>query len=147
MTPARVNEIGQGRVWDGGTAHQIGLVDRFGTLADAVAEAARRAKLDPATVRPVYLEKAPKWTAQLAKMFASDDDEANEAASITARDPFSRIAADRRALFAQAIGDARRLATGSAIQARCLECAAVGPVQPKAADMKLADMLMARLFG
>ena len=148
MTPARVNEIGQGRVWDGGTAHQIGLVDRFGTLSDAVAEAARRAKLDPAKVHPVYLEKAPKWTAQIAKMFANDnEDEANEAASITARDPFTRIAADRRAVFAQAIGDARRLATGSAIQARCLECAAVGPVQPKAADMRLADMLLARLFG
>ena len=41
LPPARVNEIAQGRVWDGGTAHQLGLVDRFGNLNDAVAEAAR----------------------------------------------------------------------------------------------------------
>ncbi|NWN33783.1 signal peptide peptidase SppA, partial [Klebsiella michiganensis] len=27
MTPEKVNEIAQGRVWIGGTAHQIGLVD------------------------------------------------------------------------------------------------------------------------
>ena len=41
---ARVDEIGQGRVWDGAAARQIGLVDRFGSLEDAVAEAARRAR-------------------------------------------------------------------------------------------------------
>ncbi len=46
MTPEKVDTIAQGRVWDGGTAHQIGLVDRFGNLSDAIAEAARRAKLD-----------------------------------------------------------------------------------------------------
>ncbi|MDQ4087891.1 MAG: signal peptide peptidase SppA, partial [Pseudomonadota bacterium] len=43
LPAARVNAIGQGRVWDGGTARQLGLVDRFGSLDDAVAEAARRA--------------------------------------------------------------------------------------------------------
>lgn len=59
LTPERVNEIAQGRVWIGGTAHQIGLVDRFGGIDDAIAEAARRAKLDPAKVHAVYLEKAP----------------------------------------------------------------------------------------
>ena len=47
LPPARVDEIGQGRVWDGGTARQLGLVDRFGSLDDAIAEAARRAKIDP----------------------------------------------------------------------------------------------------
>ena len=65
LTPQRVDEIGQGRVWDGGTARQIGLVDRFGTLDDAVAEAAKRAGLDPKNVARVYLEKKPGWFAQL----------------------------------------------------------------------------------
>ncbi|KAK0349160.1 hypothetical protein LTR94_034248, partial [Friedmanniomyces endolithicus] len=32
LPPARVDEIGQGRVWIGGVAHQLKLVDRFGGL-------------------------------------------------------------------------------------------------------------------
>lgn len=147
MTPERVNEIGQGRVWDGGTARQLGLVDRFGTLADAVAEAAKRAKLDPAKVHAVYLDKKPNWTAQLAQAWTGSGDDEDEAADQQAFDPLSRIAADRRAMFTTAIGDARRLTSGSMIQARCLECVGLGPVQARAADVKLADWLFAKLFG
>ena len=142
MTPARVNEIAQGRVWDGGSARQLGLVDRFGTLSDAIAETARRAKLDPAKVHAEYLEKKPGWADQLARSIADknrDDDN-------TAGDAFSRLAAERRGLVAQALGDARRLATsGAAIQARCLECAALAPAQPSAADMRLLDVVLAKL--
>ena len=146
MTPERVNEIGQGRVWDGGTARQLGLVDQFGTLDDAIADAARRAKIDPAKVHVVQLEKGPKWTAQLARAWANRDDDAGEGEQ--ARDPISRIAADRRALFAQALGDMRRLATnGAVMQARCLECVAAGPVSARAGDARLLDLLMAKLFG
>ena len=36
----------QGRVWDGGTARQLGLVDRFGGLDEAIAKAAALAKID-----------------------------------------------------------------------------------------------------
>ena len=56
MTPARVDEIAQGRVWDGGTARQLGLVDRFGDLDDAVAEAARRAKLTGGAARATFVD-------------------------------------------------------------------------------------------
>jgi protease-4 len=34
-SPAYINGIAQGRVWDGGTAHQIGLVDGFGGMKEA----------------------------------------------------------------------------------------------------------------
>ncbi|MBP5488329.1 MAG: signal peptide peptidase SppA [Bacteroidales bacterium] len=40
MTPARVDEIAQGRVWAGADALEIGLVDEIGTLEDALAYAA-----------------------------------------------------------------------------------------------------------
>src|SRR3546814_2520272 len=99
LTPERVDEIAQGRVWDGGTARQLKLVDRFGDLNDAIAEAARRAKLDPAKVHPVFLEKKPSWIATLAAQFArkqrNDDADA-------AGDVFSRIARDRRAEIGRA---------------------------------------------
>ena len=44
-TPQQVDQIAQGRVWDGGTAHQIGLVDGFGGMEDAIAKAAQLAGL------------------------------------------------------------------------------------------------------
>ncbi|RDE06006.1 signal peptide peptidase SppA [Sphingomonas aracearum] len=143
MPVARVNEIAQGRVWDGGTARQIGLVDRFGTLDDAIAEAARRARLT--SWHAEYLEKQPGWLAQLARTFSSSDEEEGEA-SAAGGDLFGRLAADRRALLARALGDARRLATGAPIQARCLACEGIGGApQPGAEDRTLLHLLLARL--
>ena len=141
LSPARVDEIGQGRVWDGGTAHQIGLVDRFGTLSDAIAEAARRAKLDPANVHAEYLEKQPGWAAKLAQSIGDKDDDDGRGAV----DLFGRASAERRATLARALGDARRLATGGSIQARCLECGGLGPSATDAGDATLLTLLLARL--
>lgn len=45
ISPEQVDRIGQGRVWTGSQALQIKLVDKLGTLDDAIAEAASRAKL------------------------------------------------------------------------------------------------------
>ncbi|SFP47082.1 signal peptide peptidase SppA [Sphingomonas rubra] len=140
MTPARVDQIGQGRVWDGGTARQLGLVDRFGSLSDAVAEAARLAKIDPKTAVPVYLEKEPGWAAQLAASFAEQNDD-----DARGGDAFARVAADRRALLGRALGDVRRLAMGGSVQARCLECAGLGPVAARGGDGRLLDLLLARI--
>jgi protease-4 len=44
-TQAYINSIGQGRVWTGEQAIKIGLVDRLGNITDAVASAAKMAKL------------------------------------------------------------------------------------------------------
>lgn len=45
MTVASIDEIGQGRVWSGTDASQIGLVDEMGGLDDAIAAAAELAGL------------------------------------------------------------------------------------------------------
>jgi protease IV len=114
----KVNEIAQGRVWDGGTARQLGLVDGFGGIDDAVSEAAKLAKLDPATVKAVYLEKPPSFAQGLAAMFmGGDDDDAEQATDL-----LSRLGRARLAMLGQAVADAKSLATGSAVQVRCLEC-------------------------
>jgi protease-4 len=44
-TQAYINSIGQGRVWTGAQAIKIGLVDRLGNINDAVACAAKMAKM------------------------------------------------------------------------------------------------------
>jgi protease-4 len=46
MTPAAVDPIAQGRVWCAQDALQSGLIDKVGTLADAVAAAGKLAKVE-----------------------------------------------------------------------------------------------------
>ncbi|MEO7175741.1 MAG: signal peptide peptidase SppA, partial [Saprospiraceae bacterium] len=46
MTRDQVHEIAQGRIWTGDKAVQLGLVDRLGTLDDAIKIAAKMAKVD-----------------------------------------------------------------------------------------------------
>jgi protease-4 len=46
LTEAQVDSIGQGRVWSGADAKNIGLVDDFGGLNDAIALAASLAKVE-----------------------------------------------------------------------------------------------------
>lgn len=45
MKKSEVDSIGQGRVWAGKDAIKIGLVDEFGSLEDAIQDAAERAKI------------------------------------------------------------------------------------------------------
>ncbi len=45
MTPEKVDAVGQGRVWTGRQAREIGLVDELGGLMTAVAAAKQRAKI------------------------------------------------------------------------------------------------------
>ncbi|MGA9423007.1 MAG: signal peptide peptidase SppA [Rhodanobacteraceae bacterium] len=55
-TPAEIDAIAQGRVWSGSQAKARGLVDHLGGLAEAIAAAARRAKLGT-DYRTTYVEK------------------------------------------------------------------------------------------
>ncbi|KQN93634.1 signal peptide peptidase SppA [Sphingomonas sp. Leaf231] len=136
---ARVDEIGQGRVWIGGVAHQLKLVDRFGGLDDALREAAKRAKLDDA--QPVWLEKKPGFTAQIAQQISNqDDDDAGAPA-----DALSRLTWQRQQAFAAALGDAKRMLTGAAVRVQCLECVGLGPIAARAEDRNLWQMVVARV--
>ena len=55
-TVARIDEVGQGRVWTGAQAKERGLVDRLGSYRDALQAAARRAKLGE-DYRVAYVER------------------------------------------------------------------------------------------
>jgi protease-4 len=119
----RVHEIAQGRVWDGGSARQLGLVDQFGGLDEAIAEAAKRAQIDVSDARPVFLEPEPDWWTQwLGGMTASR--------TTISPDPFGRLAQRPEALLHRALNEAGRLLRGSSIQARCLECPAAYDLVP-----------------
>lgn len=53
MEVADVDKIAQGQVWSGQRAQQIGLVDKLGTLNDAIKAAAERAQLKQYEVREI----------------------------------------------------------------------------------------------
>lgn len=66
-----IDEVARGRVWSGAQAKERGLVDEFGGLKAAVADAASRAKLgEESKYRVRYIEKAATPFAQFMTGFA-----------------------------------------------------------------------------
>jgi protease-4 len=127
-TPQQVNAIAQGRVWDGGTARQLGLVDGFGGMEEAIAKAAQLAKLgdDERGVR--YLERPESFKDSLLEMLASDDlDESTT-------DAYAVLGGNPQGQLFRALAELRSILDGPRIQARCLECAADTPVSLSKAD-------------
>jgi protease-4 len=140
LSPSRVDEIGQGRVWAGGVAHQIGLVDRFGTLDDAIAFAAKQANLTGSAAHARWIEQQPNsWKALLRDWTQKSGD------SDAAVDPWTRIAHRPQELLVRALADAQALAFGPAIQVRCLECGAAEPAPARA--QATIGSLLARHIG
>jgi len=134
-SPADIDKIAQGRVWDGGTAHQIGLVDGFGGMQEAVAKAAELAKLgDERGVR--YLEPPSKLYDQLLDSFASDSDD-----NAPTGDAFSAWVVRPQQQLADAMAEVQSILSGPSIQARCLECPAVAPAPMRARDRSLLALV------
>lgn len=69
MTVAQVDSIGQGRVWAGVDALNIGLVDKLGNIDDAIAKAAELAKISNYSI--VYYPKQKDW---FTLLFSNDDE-------------------------------------------------------------------------
>ena len=59
MTEKSVDSIGQGRVWSGIRARQIGLVDSIGGLEDAIRGAASLANIETYSVRELPVPEDP----------------------------------------------------------------------------------------
>jgi protease-4 len=135
-TPQQIDQIAQGRVWDGGTAHQIGLIDGFGGVQDAIAKAAQLAKLgDERGVR--YLEPPVSFEDQLIAALASEEGED----SAVPEDAFASLARQPRQQLAAMLGEVRSILAGPSIQARCLECPSVAPARLRKQDLSLFDLL------
>lgn len=70
MTRDAVDRVARGRVWSGEDAKRVGLVDHLGGLDDAVASAAKRAKLEKG-YRVWYVEKEKTLRERVASMLAA----------------------------------------------------------------------------
>ena len=130
----KVMEIAEGRVWDGGSARQLGLVDAFGSLEDAISEAAKRAKLSGHDARPVYLDRMPNWFELYAEGLMGSEARAPI-------DPYGHLMLRQQASLIAGVQDGLTILNGPAIQVRCLGC----PSAPKIVRKK--DALTALILA
>jgi protease-4 len=87
-TPERIDAVGQGRVWTGRQAKQIGLVDELGGLERAIALARQRAKLPPGSEVELVVYPGRKSIYEIVKNpFGSSESTAALAAMLGFRDP------------------------------------------------------------
>jgi protease-4 len=134
-TPQQVDQIAQGRVWDGGTARQLGLVDGFGGISDAIGKAAQLAGLG--SERGVrYLEPQRSFRDELIEAFADNDND-----TATPTDAFSMLARQPEQQLAAVLSEVRSILKGSSIQARCLECPPVAPARVEQRDLTLLGLI------
>lgn len=122
MTTEKVDQIAQGRVWDGGTARQLGLVDQFGGLEDAMQWVASEAGLEEDDWSAMFLGNTPGNYDSLIRQLVTNA----VAPDVTSRggDLFAMTARQREVLLGQMVSDAKMLTGTQGVQAYCLECPA-----------------------
>ena len=143
MTRDQADAVGQGRVWDGGTARQLRLVDEYGGMEEALAWTAAQADLG-SDWHVVYLGTNPSTYDTLLRQWLIGDGE--EAGS--GGDVFARLARGQASVVTQVAADADRLLGAKGAQAYCLACPSreAGQSQARAPDGWIAR-IAALLFG
>jgi protease-4 len=143
----RADELGQGRVWDGGSARQLGLVDQFGGLDAALAYAAERAGLKEGQWHAEYLGADADRYAPLLRRIMRDDG-GESARSSGGGDMFALFARRESELAGRVLADLAGLLDARGAQARCLECPVSG-APPRAGGVPASHpalRLLAQLF-
>ncbi|MGB3844952.1 MAG: signal peptide peptidase SppA [Sphingopyxis sp.] len=123
----KVREIAEGRVWAGGTARQIGLVDQFGGLPDAMAAAAKLARVD-GDYHAKYFETEPS---EFSKMLAKWAGTAPEESAALPRGWFGIAAMNRQMVERRVVQDLTMLTEAGSVQAACLDCRGYLPAVPR----------------
>jgi len=117
MEVGKVDTIGQGRVWDGGSARQLGLVDQFGGLDDALEWAAKEAGLETGDWHPRFLGNQAASYDSLIRQLLKGSEARQANAGL-----FGLVARQQSALSATIARDVDRLLKVEGVQAYCLEC-------------------------
>ena len=139
-TPAQVDAIAQGRVWAGGTARRLGLIDRTGGMNDAFAEAAKRAGLKSDGWHAEYIEPPVSFTETLLQGLMPKRAQATAPMDIFAH------AAWQQNLFAQRVARDLNMLTGvKGVQAACLECGDFASPAPSPTDKSWLAILIKAL--
>ena len=140
MSVADVDAIAQGRVWDGGSARQNGLVDGFGGMSEAINKAADIAKIGKDRGIRYYLPPR-SFEDELLAAFSGNPDERDD----VSEDAFAVLAGRPEQQLAAALGELQAIMSGPTIQARCMECAASLPAPRIKHDPGFARLVRAWL--
>ena len=116
MTIEQADTVGQGRVWDGGTARQLKLVDEYGGVEEALAWVAAQAELGEGDWHAAYLGTPPSTTDTLLRQMLASEDQAE------GRDVFALFARQQTTRLTSIANEAGRLLTVRGAQAYCLAC-------------------------
>lgn len=127
---AKLDGLAQGRVWDGGTARQLGLVDQFGGLEEALSWTAEKAGLKEGEWHAKFLGGGVSRYDSLLRQLLSESRIHRASGSGQARDLFAFAAREQAGLAARLGADLDRLLGGKGVQAYCLECPRAAVAQP-----------------
>ena len=139
MTLEQVDRVGQGRVWDGGTARQLRLVDEYGGMEEALAWVAAQAELGEDGWSAVYLGDDASTADTILRQLLIGEEEAG------GRDVFALLAGEQRAQAGMVLADAQRLLGTRGVQAYCLACPS--PALAQAQGERSFDSLLARVVS
>ena len=137
MTLEQVDRVGQGRVWDGGTARQLRLVDEYGGMTEALAWVAAQAELTDGDWSAVYLGDGESTADTILRQMLIGDEDAG------GRDVFAVLAGQQRAGAGMVLLDAQRLLGTKGVQAYCLACPS--PALARAQGERSFDGLLSKL--
>ena len=147
---AAIDAIAQGRVWSGGQARQNGLIDRFGGLDDALAEAAKRAKLGEGEYYAAYFEQEPSLLGSLLSgggaIHLWHGGDARAAMQGRGGDIFTFVRAAHIRQQSAALASLHLLLQGQGVQAMCVTCLPMrpAPVLDTAVTSRLGGLLNAQ---
>ncbi|ABF53930.1 signal peptide peptidase SppA [Sphingopyxis alaskensis] len=123
----KILPIAEGRVWAGGTARQLGLVDQFGGLPEALAAAAKLAKVE-GDFHARYFEEEPS---ELSRLLANWSGAGEEETAALPRGWFGIAAMNRQLTERRLVQDLALLTRVGSVQAACLDCRAYLPAIPR----------------
>ncbi|MGQ5701781.1 signal peptide peptidase SppA [Sandaracinobacteroides sp. A072] len=135
---AEVEKLAEGRVWSGTRARQLKLVDGFGDLDAAIAEAARRAGIE-GKPRVRKMSQSPTLLMRLLGQLGMSE--------MPPQDALARAVLARRMNAIAQVEAAVAVAHGPTVQAHCLTCLA--HAVPRGTPAGPGDVLarLARLAG
>jgi protease IV len=140
LSPERVNEIAQGRVWAGATAQQLKLVDRFGDLEEALAAAAKRANLKE--WHADYLEEPESVQMKLLRFVTGTGVAKAKVKVPAAAQGMAMLPLVEQMSRTSILLTGQTLRDRSNLYAYCAECSAIAPPNLSPARLALAKAMM-----
>jgi protease-4 len=134
---AKIETIAEGRVWAGGTARQLGLVDQFGGLPEALAAASKLAKVDGDYHAKYFEDEPSEFSKMLAGLVGADQEEV----AIAPRGWFGIAGMKRQLTERRLVLDLSLLTEAGSVQAACLDCRAYLPAVSHSRDAETTGLL------